>query len=148
VNNRGTNIWNFIALTCQHWQNQDQISYSEDFCIENNEVVLSDGNVYYQWDQQPIVSVFFAYNHDPQLNINIYTGFKNIVAKDNKITLGHRIVNGVTEVSNILKCYWGYAASTDKILLTNNQILSNIPKPIEKPSIFRRFINWLLNIFK
>jgi hypothetical protein len=148
VNNRGTNIWNFIALTCQHWQNQDQISYSEDFCIENNDVVLSDGDIYYQWDQQPIVSVFFAYNHDPKLNINIYTGFKNIVAKDNKITLGHRIVNGITEVSNVLKCYWGYSASTDKILLTNNQIFSNITKPIEKLSIFRRFINWLLNIFK
>lgn len=148
VNNTGTNIWNFIALTCQDWPNKNQISYSENFLIKNNTVFLSNGDVYYQWDQAPIASIFFAYNHDPSLNRQIHTGFKNIIATSNKITLGYRNIKEGHEESNQLKCYWGAAVDSSKILLTNNQVVSTIPKPVEKESFFRRIINWILKIFK
>ena len=126
-NNKAINVWNFIAFTCQSWDNKNQISYQENILIRDNDVSLTIGDVYYQWDQLTIPSVFFAYNHDPSLDRQVYPGFKNVIAKNNKITLGYRQIKNYYEESNQLKCYWGPAVDSFKICMIDNQVISTVP---------------------
>jgi len=147
-NNKAINVWNFIVLTCQRWTNEAQISFNKDFIIEDNEISLSNGNVYYQWDLPPISSIFFCHNHEPQLNKNLYPAFDNILIKNNKITLGYREVkNNIFEESYKVVGFMGGPVGENKIKLENNTFISTVPK-VEKLSLWQRFVTFIKKLFR
>lgn len=132
-NNTCTDVWNFINLTCQTWDDEKQISFNKDFNIVNNKITLSSEDVYYQHDALPIVSCFFSYNYDPRLDRNKFPAFQNIIAKNNKVTLGFReSQKGVFQESSKLICFWGAPIDDSKIKLTDNEFISTLIKPLEK----------------
>lgn len=146
-NNKAENVWNFVALTCQSWPNEAQISFHKDCIVEDNNVVLSTGNIYYQWDLPPISSIFFCHNHDPFLNNKIHTAFENILIKNNKVTLGYRkIKDDIYEESYKIVGFMGGPVSPEKIRSENNTFISTVPR-IESPSLWQRFMAFIKKLF-
>jgi hypothetical protein len=145
-NNIAKNVWAFVALTCQRWPNENQISFNKNVVVEDNVVELTVGDVYYQWDRPPFTAPFFVYNYDPGLDDKTFPAFENIVIRNNKITLGYRILpNKYVEESLPIMCAWGLNVGENKIKFeNNNEIISTVP---EKPSLFKRIINWFKNLF-
>lgn len=146
-NNKAENVWNFIALTCQRWNNEAQISFHKDCVIEDNIVSLSNGNVYYQWDLPPISSIFFCHNHDPALNNKIYPAFENILIKNNKINLGYReLKTNIYEESYKIVGFMGGTVGPEKIRSENNTFVSTVPR-VEKLSFWSRIVTFIKKIF-
>lgn len=145
-NNVAKDVYNFIALSCQKWPNENQISFNKNMTVENNHVELSKGDVYWQWDRPPIVSNFFVYNTDSSLDINKFPAFENIVVKNNHIVLGYRqLPNEYIEESNVIIHYIGNESDQNKIKFENNTIISTKPKPI---GFFKKILNWFKKLFK
>jgi len=144
-NNEALNVWQFLQLTCQNWDNKEQISFNKNAVIANNKIELANGNCYWHWNQKPIVSNFCGYAHDPSLDKIKYPGFENILIYQNDIKLGYRNINNFLEESTKLQCFWGAAINDNKIKMTDNLFSSSIPA---KPkSWWRKIIEWIKNIF-
>ncbi len=145
-NNIAKNVWAFVALTCQKWPDEKQISFNKNIVVEDNVVELTIGDVYYQWDRPPFTSPFFVYNYDPTLDGNKFPAFENVIIRNNKITLGYRTLpNNTIEESLSLMCAWGVVVGPEKIKFeNNNEVISILPK---KPSLFTRIINWFKKLF-
>lgn len=146
-NNIATNVWRFMQLSCQNWDDKNQISFNKNGLIKNNIVKLSIGNCYYHWAQPPFVSNFIGYINDPTIDHEKYTGFENIIVENNDVTLGYRNLKNSYEESTKLFCFWGNNVSDKKIKLINNKFISQIPN-VSKKSIFKKIIDWFINLFR
>lgn len=149
ADNVAKNVYQFLHLSCQHWDNSDQISFNKNFKVINNEVELYVGNCYYHWDKPPFVSNFIGYTNAPNVDHTKYPGFENVVVTNNIVKLGYRSISGKTfEESTKLFCFWGSNVTDDKIKLTANFFSSSIPKPEKSPSFWRKIIIFFKNLFK
>jgi hypothetical protein len=153
-NNSAINVWEFIQLTCQPWQNPDQISFHKNYTIINNDVILSDGETVYEWDLSGGPSSFFGYVYSNNLDPIKYPAFENIIVKNNKITLGYyRDKKGILLESYPLVCYLGREVDASKIKMEDNIIKKNDAQstPLKsdvKVSFFKRIINFFVGLFR
>lgn len=144
-NNEAQNIWQFLQLTCQHWDNQDQISFNKNAVIANNKIELAEGNCYWHWNKDPVVSNFCGYVHAPNVDHVKYPGFENILISQNDVKLGYRNINEHLEESTKLHCYLGSPVDENKIKMVNNLFSSSMPQP--KPW-WRKLLDWFKKFFK
>lgn len=147
-NNTAKNVWQFLQLTCQHWDNLNQISFNKNVLVTNNDVELSKGDCHWHWIQAPIVSNFCGYVHAPNVDHKTYPAFENIVITKNKVTLGFREIGKTFEESTKLHCFWGVNVTDNKIKMIDNQFVSTMPLPPKKKCWFMRFIDWIKGLFK
>jgi hypothetical protein len=147
-NNTADNVWQFLQMSCQHWDNSNQISFNKNLVLDENKINLSIGDCYWHWNKPPIVSNFVGYVNAPNVDHVKYPGFKNIVITKNKVTLGYRKLNSAFEESTKLFCFWGNSVGDDKIKMINNEFLSTISIPPKKKCWFIRLIEWIKNLFK
>jgi len=146
-NNIAKNVWQFVQLTCQKWDNPEQISFNKNVLISNNEIELSNGDCFYHWNQPPLVSNFCGYVHAPSVDQLKNPGFENVLITKNKITLGYRkIRDSYFEESSKLICYWGNIASENKIKMIDNNFISTIPN--FSKSWWQKFVDFLKKLFK
>ena len=146
-NNISKNVWQFLQLTCQNWDNPQQISFNKDALIINNDVELSIGNCYYHWSKPAFVSNFCGYVNAPNVDHDKYPGFKNILITKNNIKLGYRkIRDSIYEESTKLFCYWGNSVGEDKIKMADNIFISCLPQPPK--SFFRKILDFFIGLFK
>lgn len=145
-NNIAKNVWQFMHLSCQHWDNTEQISFNKNIKVINNNIELSVGNCYYHWNKPAFVSNFIGYVNAPNVDHLKYPGFENIVIENNTVLLGYRKLNTTYEESTKLLCFWGNSVDENKIKLKNNKFSSTIP--ISNSSWFKKIINWIKNLFK
>ena len=142
--NVAKNVWIFFNLSCQAWQDPNQISFNKNFTVSNNDITLTIGDCYYQWDQPAFTSIFTSYVNDPNLDHTKYPGFENILVSNNKVTLGYRLVNNVYSESPKLMCLWGQPITEDKIKLVDNTYVSIVPTVTKKKeSFFKKLIDFL-----
>lgn len=147
-NNTAKNVYQFLQLTCQHWDNTSQISFNKNVSVTNNEVELSKGDCYWHWVQAPVVSNFCGYVHAPNVDHKKYPGFENIVITKNKVTLGFREIGKTFEESTKLHCFWGNSVTEDKIKMIDNEFISTIPIIPEPKCWFIRMIDWIKSLFR
>lgn len=147
-NNTAKNVWQFLQLTCQHWDNLSQISFNKNVLVTNNEIELSKGDCFWHWVQAPVVSNFCGYVHAPNVDHNKYPAFENIVITKNKVMLGFREIGKTFEESTKLNCFWGSNVTEDKIKMIDNEFISTIPLPPKKKCWFMRIIDWIKNLFR
>lgn len=146
-NNIAKNVWQFLQLTCQKWDNPSQISFNKNGLITNNEIELSQGNCFYHWNQPPIVSNFCGYVHAPDIDTEKYPGFENIIITKNKVILGYRqLRDPYFEESTKLICYWGTPAPENKIKMIDNNFQTTIP--ILNKSWFQKIVDFFKKLFK
>ena len=146
INNEATNVWSFIHMSCQYWNDDNQISFNKDILIENNNVLLSNDMCYYQWDKNGYVSSFFSYIYDFNLNKTKYAGFENVIVQNNHVTLGYININGKTIESDKLVCSMGVSVVDSKKiqLLDSNKFTSSLP--FEKKTIRKSFLSKLITM--
>ena len=130
VDNDGVDVWNFIQLTVKQWPDLNQISLHANYDIARNNVRLANGGSPYQWDipaQGP--TGFLGYCFDPSVDRTKFPGFKNVRARNNKVTLGYwKNSKGVTVESTKLVCYWGNPVGDDQITVdSSNEFVSTLP---------------------
>jgi hypothetical protein len=145
-NNTADNVWQFLQMSCQHWDNSDQISFNKNLVLSENKINLSIGDCYWHWNKPPIVSNFVGYVNSPNVDHIKYTGFENILITKNKVTLGYRKLNSAFEESTKLFCFWGNSVGDDKIKMINNEVTSSIPRPVTK-SFFEKIIDFFKKLF-
>jgi hypothetical protein len=113
--NEASDVWLFAYLSSQTWKNEQQISLSSNYLIENNKVKLANEKAYYQWNNESSYEpVFFGINNDERVDRTKYIGFNNISIKNNAIK---------SDKENIFKLFYGQ--STDQVLFYKNFIFSS-----------------------
>lgn len=145
-NNTAKNVWQFLQISCQHWDNSEQISFNKNGLITNNDIELNIGDCYWHWNRPPIVSNLCGYINAPNVDHEKYPGFENILITKNRVVLGYRKVKDWIEESTKLFCFWGNGVGEDKIKMIDNTFISTIPRPIIK-SCWQKIIDWFKQIF-
>lgn len=150
-NNLAINVWQFIQLTCQPWKDLNQISFHKNYTIMENNVILSNGEAFREWDIDGGQSAFFGYVYSETLDPKKYQAFENILIKNNKITVGNfKNKKGILLESPILTCFSGREVNESKIRLENNVIIKTDIAPVqikEKTSFFQKIINFFARLF-
>jgi hypothetical protein len=146
-NNKARNVWSFIGLSSQNWNNPDQIAFYKNYTVFNNKVQLSIGEAPYEWDIQGGPSVFFGYNNDPSVDRIKYPGFENVSVYNNIVILGYYLYNGTYQESPKSICYYGPPVGSDKINIYNNSFTSSIPSNRYQINILYRMVTFFKKLF-
>lgn len=139
--NIANNVWLFLNLSCNYYDDGNQISYNKDYDVYDNDVKLSIGETTYQWDAQSYPSCFVGYTYDPRVNTSKYPAFDNIVISENNVKLGYF---GNTE-SGKLQCFYGISVPPTKIKLeNNNKFTSQLPVAPKKLNWFQKLLKLIV----
>ena len=136
-----------MQLTCQHWDNNDQISFNKNGLIANNNIELSIGDCFWHWNKPPIVSNFCGYVNAPNVNHDKYPGFENVLVTKNNVILGYRKLKDFYEESTKLFCFWGNTVDESKIKMVDNNITSAFPQPAVVKSFWQKVVGKFKKIF-
>lgn len=130
VNNTATNIGAFVHLACESMPDVNQISYNENYTIDDNKIELMRSPYFWRLGEEPLLPSAVSYHFDVTLDKKVYYPFRSILVKNNTVQLGEFLYNNVRFVG---KLFYGMGHDVDEEFIFTDNVV-NTTKIESKPN--------------